>query len=167
MTIRALKRFLTEQFGPEALSSKGIREMIAGPSGGGSTTPGHIDIPGARPDAAGSKRKVAVVGAGPAGLACANDLALMGYSVTVFEAMPHAGGMLRYGIPAYRLPRDVIDCQVGEIEALGVEFRYSTPLSARLRSSRAEGSMATRRSFSPSARRAAAQCRSKAAMPTA
>ena len=42
--------------------------------------------------------------------------------------MQHAGGMLRYGIPAYRLPRDVIDCQVGEIEALGVEFRYSTPL---------------------------------------
>ncbi len=63
----------------------------------------------------------------------------MGYRVTVFEAMPHAGGMLRYGIPAYRLPRDVIDCQVGEIEALGVEFRYSTPLRARLRRSRAEG----------------------------
>ena len=102
--------------------------MIAGPSGGGSVTPGHIDVPGARPGAGGSKRKVAVVGAGPAGLACANDLALMGYSVTVFEAMPHAGGMLRYGIPAYRLPRDVIDCQVGEIEELGVEFRYSTPL---------------------------------------
>ena len=65
--------------------------------------------------------QVAVVGAGPAGLACANDLALMGYSVTVFEAMEHAGGMLRYGIPAYRLPRDVIDCQVREIEELGVE----------------------------------------------
>ena len=128
VTIRALKRFLTDQFGPEALSSKGVREMIAGPSGGGSTTPGHIDLPGARPDADGSKRKVAVVGAGPAGLACANDLALMGYSVTVFEAMEHAGGMLRYGIPAYRLPRDVIDCQVREIEELGVEFRYSTPL---------------------------------------
>ena len=128
VTIRALKRFLTEQFGPEALSARGIRDMIAGPSGGGSVTPGHLDILGARPDAAASRRKVAVVGAGPAGLACAHDLAVMGYSVTVFEAMPHAGGMLRYGIPAYRLPRDVIDCQVGEIEALGVEFRYSTPL---------------------------------------
>ena len=102
--------------------------MIAGPTGGGSITPGHIDIPGARPDADASKRKVAVVGAGPAGLACANDLALMGYSVTVFEAMEHAGGMLRYGIPTYRLPRDVIDCQVREIEELGVDFRYSTPL---------------------------------------
>jgi formate dehydrogenase beta subunit len=97
---------------------------------GSSVTPGHIDIPGARPDADRSKRKVAVVGAGPAGFACANDMALMGYSVTAFEVMPHAGGMLRYGIPAYRLPRDVIDCQVREIEALGVEFRYSTPLRA-------------------------------------
>ncbi|MGC2491886.1 MAG: hypothetical protein WA410_03505, partial [Candidatus Binatus sp.] len=64
VTIRALKRFLTDQFGPEALSSKGVRETIAGPSGGGSTTPGHIDLPGARPAADGSKRKVAVVGAG-------------------------------------------------------------------------------------------------------
>jgi NADPH-dependent glutamate synthase beta subunit-like oxidoreductase len=128
VTIRALKRFLTEQFGPEALSARGIHDMIAGPSGDASITPGHLDILGARPDAAASGRKVAIVGAGPAGLSCAHDLAVMGYSVTVFEAMPHPGGMLRYGIPAYRLPRDVIDCQVGEIEALGVEFRYSTPL---------------------------------------
>src|SRR6202795_1647371 len=127
VTIRALKRFLTEQFGPEALSSKGIREMIAGPSGGGSTTPGHRDALAARID---TEKRVAVVGAGPAGLASANDLALMGYSVTVFEAMEHAGGMLRYGIPAYRVPRDVIDCQVREIGELGVEFRYSTPLRA-------------------------------------
>jgi NADPH-dependent glutamate synthase beta subunit-like oxidoreductase len=52
----------------------------------------------------------------------------MGYRVTVFEAMPQPGGMLRYGIPAYRLPREVIDWQVREIEDLGVEFRYSTPL---------------------------------------
>jgi NADPH-dependent glutamate synthase beta subunit-like oxidoreductase len=130
VTIRALKRFVTEQFGPEALSARGIRDMLAAPSGGGSVTPGHLDILGARADAAAPKRKVAVVGSGPAGLACAHDLAVMGYGVTVFEAMQHAGGMLRYGIPAYRLPRDVIDCQVGEIEALGVEFRYSTPLRA-------------------------------------
>ena len=130
VTIRALKRFLTEQFGPEALSSKAIRDMIAGPSGGGSVTPGHFEIPEARPKPGTPKRKVAVVGAGPAGLACAHDLAMMGHGVTVFEAMPHPGGMLRYGIPTYRLPRDVIDYQVGEIEALGVEFRYSTPLRA-------------------------------------
>ena len=48
----------------------------------------------------GRDRTVAVVGAGPAGLACAHDLAMMGYRVTVFEAKPHPGGMLRYGIPA-------------------------------------------------------------------
>jgi formate dehydrogenase beta subunit len=128
VTIRALKRFLTEQFGPEALPAKAMREMLAGPTGGGSTTPWHLDALEARVDANARTRKVAVVGAGPAGLACAHDLAVMGYRVTVFEAMPHAGGMLRYGIPTYRLPREVIDAQVREIEALGVEFRYSTPL---------------------------------------
>ena len=53
----------------------------------------------------------------------------MGYRVTVFEAQAHPGGMLRYGIPTYRLPREVIDKQVEEIEALGVEFRYQTPLT--------------------------------------
>lgn len=52
--------------------------------------------------------KVAVVGSGPAGLSCAWFLALMGYPVTVFEARPFPGGMLRYGIPAYRLPDDVV-----------------------------------------------------------
>ena len=124
VTIRALKRFLTDHFGPESLSSKSIHEIIAGPDGGGSLTPGHLEEMKAKNGAC----KVAVVGAGPAGLACAHDLATMGYRVTVFEAMPHPGGMLRYGIPTYRLPRDVIDVQVGEIEALGVEFRYSNPL---------------------------------------
>jgi len=128
VTIRALKRFLTEQFGPEALPPKTLREMLAGPTGGGSVTPGHFGVLDAQAETTEPKRKVAVVGAGPAGLACAHDLAVMGYGVTVFEAMPHPGGMLRYGIPTYRLPREVIDAQVREIEALGVEFRYSTPL---------------------------------------
>jgi NADPH-dependent glutamate synthase beta subunit-like oxidoreductase len=69
------------------------------------------------------------VGAGPAGLACAHDLTLLGHTVTVFEAMPLPGGMMRYGIPSYRLPREVIDHQVAEIEALGVEIRYGCPLT--------------------------------------
>ena len=97
--------------------------------GGGSTTPGHgqrLLTPSVEDR---REQSVAVVGAGPAGLACAHDLVLMGYRVTVFEAMPHPGGMLRYGIPGYRLPREVIDYQVGEIESLGVEFRYNTPLT--------------------------------------
>jgi len=126
VTIRALKRFVAEQFGPESLSASDLREILAGSMGGGSTAPGHL-APRAHPappDAA----RVAVVGAGPAGLACAHDLAMLGWRVTIFESMPHPGGMLRYGIPAYRLPRDVIDYQVAEIESLGVEIRYSTPL---------------------------------------
>ncbi len=67
--------------------------------------------------------RAAVVGSGPAGLAAAWHLALDGRPVTVFEALPKAGGMLRYGIPAYRLPDAVIDAQIRQLEALGVEFR--------------------------------------------
>jgi formate dehydrogenase (NADP+) beta subunit len=128
VTIRALKRFLGDLFGPESLSARSLTELLTGPSAGGSVTPGHFEELTARKPATPGGHRVAIVGAGPAGLACAHDLAILGHKVTVFEAMPHPGGMLRYGIPAYRLPRDVIDVQVGEIEALGVEFRYSTPL---------------------------------------
>ncbi len=67
--------------------------------------------------------RAAVVGSGPAGLAAAWYLALEGWPVTVFEALPRPGGMLRYGIPAYRLPDDVIDAHIRKLEALGVEFR--------------------------------------------
>lgn len=70
--------------------------------------------------------KVAVVGAGPAGLSCAYYLALRGYRVTVYEAMPEAGGMLRYGIPAYRLPDEVVLEQVKRLERMGVQFFYNT-----------------------------------------
>ena len=73
---------------------------------------------------------MAVIGSGPAGLGCAHDLALLGYRVTVFEALDQPGGMLRYGIPEYRLPRGVIDREVAIIEKLGVEFRYRTRLTA-------------------------------------
>jgi NADPH-dependent glutamate synthase beta subunit-like oxidoreductase len=72
--------------------------------------------------------KVAVVGSGPAGLSCAYFLARMGYAVTVFEAQPTLGGMLRLGIPAYRLPRDVLDAQLDYIRDLGVEFKAGLTL---------------------------------------
>ncbi|HSK11459.1 MAG TPA: NAD(P)-binding protein [Vicinamibacterales bacterium] len=67
--------------------------------------------------------KIAVVGAGPSGLSCAYQLARRGYKVTVFEAFERPGGMLRYGIPAYRLPRQVLDSEIQRILDLGVELR--------------------------------------------
>jgi len=67
--------------------------------------------------------KVAVVGAGPSGLSCAYQLARRGYGVTVFEAMEKAGGMLRYGIPGYRLPESVLDAEIQKILDVGVELR--------------------------------------------
>ena len=67
--------------------------------------------------------KVAVVGAGPAGLSCAYQLARRGYAVTVFEAFSQPGGMLRYGIPRYRLPREVLDAEIQRILDLGVELK--------------------------------------------
>lgn len=68
-------------------------------------------------------RRVAVVGAGPAGLSAAYFLALKGCQVTLFEAMPKAGGMMRYGVPAYRLPRNIIDAEVARILSLGIELK--------------------------------------------
>src|SRR5215831_8945469 len=95
--IRALKRLLTERYGPEA------------------RRPLHFDRPRSSPQ----PFRVAVVGSGPVGLSAAHDLALLGYSVTVFDAAPVAGGMLHLGIPEYRLPRSVVDAQVREILETG------------------------------------------------
>jgi glutamate synthase (NADPH/NADH) small chain len=73
-----------------------------------------------------SGHRVAIVGAGPAGLTAAFDLVRTGHEVTVFEALPKAGGMTRYGIPNYRLPGDMLDRDVAIITGLGVEIRYDT-----------------------------------------
>jgi heterodisulfide reductase subunit A len=74
------------------------------------------------------KEKVAIVGAGPAGLTAAYDLVRKGYGVTVFEALPVAGGMLAVGIPGYRLPREVLEQEIDDIKALGVEIQLNTPI---------------------------------------
>jgi heterodisulfide reductase subunit A-like polyferredoxin len=71
-------------------------------------------------------KKVAVVGSGPAGLTAAWQLARKGYSVKIFESAPQAGGMLRLGIPAYRLPNDVIDDDIANVTAIGVEIATDT-----------------------------------------
>jgi len=73
-------------------------------------------------------KRVAVIGAGPAGLSCAYFLAKKGYSVEIFEAESHGGGMLRYGIPAYRLPKDILDKEIQNIEKMGVEIHYNKRL---------------------------------------
>ncbi len=98
IAIRALKRFLTERHGPE---SRRPLDVNAGRA--------QRKLP----------FKIAVVGAGPVGLSAAHDLALLGYSVTIFEAAPVAGGMLYLGVPEYRLPRSVVEAQVREILATG------------------------------------------------
>ena len=67
--------------------------------------------------------KVAVVGSGPAGLACAADLALRGHKVTIFEALHKPGGVLVYGIPEFRLPKKIVQEEIGNLEKLGVEIR--------------------------------------------
>ncbi len=76
----------------------------------------------------GKRPRLAVVGAGPAGLTTADDLARIGYKVIVFEALPVAGGMLSVGIPPYRLDRQVIQTAIQELERNGVEIRLNTPV---------------------------------------
>jgi glutamate synthase (NADPH/NADH) small chain len=67
--------------------------------------------------------KVAIIGSGPAGLVCAGELARLGYPVTIFEALHAPGGVLRYGIPEFRLPKDVLDWEIEQLQKLGVEIQ--------------------------------------------
>jgi len=80
--------------------------------------------------------KVAIVGSGPAGLAVAHDLALLGHSVTIFEALSVAGGMLRVGVPEYRLPKDVVAAEIEAIVALGVEVKTGVKIGKDIKLSK-------------------------------
>ncbi len=75
------------------------------------------------------EEKVAIIGAGPCGLTAAKDLRKLGYPVTIFEALPLAGGMLRVGVPDYRLPPQIVDREVREIIDLGIDLRLNTPVT--------------------------------------
>ena len=80
------------------------------------------------PKAEARKERVAIIGAGPAGLTCAYHLTLRGYQTTIFEALPQPGGMLRVGVPAYRLPREVLEKEIDNVLSLGVELKTNTAL---------------------------------------
>ena len=110
ISIRALKRFVTERFGVESLIDViKLQELF-------------------RTQIKPKDKKVAIIGAGPAGLSCAHDLALMGYQVTVLEKQQVPGGMLRLGVPEYRLPRELIRMEVNSILSLGINLELGKSL---------------------------------------
>ncbi len=86
-----------------------------------------------------SGKKVLVIGAGPAGLACAYHLTRMGHAVTVTDASDKAGGMMRYGIPRYRLPSEALDGDIKRIEKMGVSFQMNTYIEDLLKAREAGG----------------------------
>ncbi|NOX58340.1 MAG: FAD-dependent oxidoreductase [Planctomycetes bacterium] len=136
VSIRALKRFVTERHGAESFTTETLkpidmlrrvfadRKSRACVGGEELTAIGDGNNDDLRKPTVG--KKVAIIGSGPAGLACAHDLALLGYQPVVFEMESVPAGMLAVGIPAYRLPRDLIRAEVEVIRALGVEFVCNT-----------------------------------------
>ncbi|HQR44473.1 MAG TPA: FAD-dependent oxidoreductase [Thermoanaerobaculia bacterium] len=153
ISIRALKRFVTEKYGVESVHPDTQERLRAELVSEGNRYPGHLPClpPGEGKGGAGGanpaiglarwgvappaarttarRPKVAVVGSGPAGLAAAHDLALLGYAVTLFEATEEPGGAMRFGIPEYRLPRTLLREEINRIVSLGVDLRLSTPLT--------------------------------------
>jgi len=131
IAIRALKRFVTERFGPEAPPERSLagaehfREAATPDADVNELShllrgreAGEIALLGGK--------RVAIVGGGPAGLACAHDLALLGASPVLFEMEPRLAGMMVTGIPEFRLPREVLDAEIRAITDLGVEVRCAT-----------------------------------------
>lgn len=112
LNVMGLKRFVADWAAehPEEIAAA-IRQVGSGPGSHGEYLP---------------EKRVAVVGGGPAGLTCALDLVRLGYQVTVFEAQPVAGGMMRLGVPDYRLPPDVVQREIDEIVAAGVELKLDS-----------------------------------------
>lgn len=138
IAIRALKRFVNDRYGVYLGESGHAQHPPAWPTYVGRTDAmelGNTVFPTSRSELIAARRhtnktgkRVAIVGAGPAGLSCAHDLALLGYEVTLFDAAPAAGGMLRLGVPEYRLPRQIIDLEIQAILALGPTLKLNQTL---------------------------------------
>mgnify|MGYP000083941748 CR=1 FL=1 len=130
VSIRALKRYVTEQYGVESVKPATQDELRPNGVHEGNRYIDQLPL-GSQIRHAGPapKRRVAVIGAGPAGLSAAHDLALLGHDATVFEAGSDPGGMMRYGIPEYRLSRSLLRAEIDKILALGVTLKLDTPLT--------------------------------------
>lgn len=138
VAIRALKRFVNDKYGVYLDDPKARDEPFEWgtysrkPSAGllGNTAlPNSHGLLKAQGEGQGKTgKRVAVVGSGPAGLTCAHDLALLGHEVTIFEAASSPGGMLRLGVPEYRLPRELIDLEIQAILALGPRLKLNQRL---------------------------------------
>lgn len=128
VSIRALKRFVNEKYGVESRLPDTQDALFQGALEPGNEIPWHLPVLTASRSKVARGQKVAVIGAGPAGVSCAHDLAIMGYRVTIFEATETAGGMMFHGIPEFRLGRSIIEKEIEKILSLGVELKLSTPL---------------------------------------
>lgn len=138
IAIRALKRFVNDRYGVYLGESGEAHQLPAWPGYVGPTNAfdlGNTTFPTSRSGLNAARRRgdktnkrVAIVGAGPAGLSCAHDLALLGHEVTIFDSSPVAGGMLRLGVPEYRLPRELIDLEIQSILALGPTLKLKQAL---------------------------------------
>ncbi len=138
IAIRALKRFVNDRYGVYLGETGEPHQPPAWPAYVGPTAThdlGNTTFPTSRTGLSAARRRgdrtgkrVAVVGAGPAGLSCAHDLALLGHDVVVFDAASVAGGMLRLGVPEYRLPRELVDLEIQSILALGPVLRLNQSL---------------------------------------
>ncbi|MEP7356827.1 MAG: FAD-dependent oxidoreductase [Anaerolineales bacterium] len=138
IAIRALKRFVNDRYGVYLGETGEERRPPAWPGYVGPHAPvdlGNTTLPSSRTDLNAGRRRgeqtgkrVAIVGAGPAGLTCAHDLALLGHTVVIYDAASVPGGMLRLGVPEYRLPRELIDLEIESILRLGPTLQLNQAL---------------------------------------
>jgi len=138
IAIRALKRFVNDRYGVYMGETGETRQPPAWPGYVGPTSAfdlGNTTFPTSRTGLNAARKRgdktgkhVAIIGAGPAGLSCAHDLALLGHEVTIFDAASVAGGMLRLGVPEYRLPRELIELEIESILSLGPTLKLNQAL---------------------------------------